>query len=131
MNSMNEYTLELINEIESLRPVYEEHIRDVDELLPHVFFIDLTEYVISIYKSISNNPNKDLRDELDNILKYIEKGVSEGNEDIQELIGVSFLENLGIVFCEGLEIEDEDIRNIENEFGPCLKSMLIEMRESI
>ena len=76
--------------------VYDKHIEDYDELLPHVFFGDLTRYVVELYKAtLDCSQDKSKWDELDTILSYLEDGISGNDEEIQELIAVSFLENFG------------------------------------
>lgn len=43
----NALSLALIERAHGLKTVYDEHIRDNDELLPHVFMADVTRYVLA------------------------------------------------------------------------------------
>jgi hypothetical protein len=71
-----------------LRPVYQEHLAEYDELLPHVLFGDLTRFVANLCMTDSSSA------ELKSILAVLENGLACGDEYTQELISVSFLENL-------------------------------------
>jgi hypothetical protein len=77
-----------------LKALFAEHRRDnFGEVLPHVFFGDFTRYVIALLDQeqagVAGAGN-----ELREILAYLENSYAEGDEDICELIVVSFLENL-------------------------------------
>lgn len=115
--STNAFVLCLIEIFSNLRHIYDKHIEDYDELLPHVFFGDLTRYVVNLYKTTQDHsPDKRKWDELDKIIAYLENGISERDENVRELIAVSFLENL--------ERTDSSLRNLEERFGPNLKKEL-------
>jgi len=58
-----------------------EHVADYDELLPHVFMGEVSRYVASEAECTQQ------------IVEYLEQRFRERNEDIQELIAVSFVEN--------------------------------------
>ena len=115
--STNEFVLCLVGNVSTLRHIYDKHIEEYDELLPHVFFGDLTRYVVNLYKTTQDH-SSDMRnwDELDNIIIYLENGISKSDENVRELIAVSFLENL--------ESTDSSLRNLEQRFGPNLKKEL-------
>jgi hypothetical protein len=76
----------------SLYTLLEDHIRDNGgEVLPHVFFGEVTRYILSLLLAAGRlPPRRELRD----ILSYLEETYAAGNEELQELISVSFLENL-------------------------------------
>jgi hypothetical protein len=42
---------ELVERFPALRPAYEDHLRDNAELLPHLFFWDVTQYAERLYTS--------------------------------------------------------------------------------
>ena len=116
-NSINAFVLRLIKIVANLNCLYDEHIEDYDELIPHVFFGDLTRYVVDLYKSILDCSSDTKRwDELDTILVYLENGISGNDEKVQELIAVSFLENL--------DLTDSNARTLVERFGPYLKKEL-------
>ena len=79
---------ELLAYAPKLRPVYQEHLADHGELLPHVLFGDLTRFVAKLCMTDPSSP------ELKSILDVLENGMARGDEYTQELISVSFLENL-------------------------------------
>jgi len=123
LKSINAFVLGLIKIVANLRYIYDEHIEDYDELLPHVFFGDLTRYVVELYKSIlKDTSDKGKWDELEKILTYLENGMSGKDEKVQELIAVSFLENL--------DLTDSSLRTFEEKFGPHLKKELKLVRDA-
>jgi len=93
-----------------LRPLLNEHRQDQDgELLPHLFFADLTRYLLSLLSDESNVcAGRDLREMLD----YLDDAYGNGAL-LQELISVSFLENL--------QGEDPQMRLL---LGPNLKRQM-------
>jgi len=116
-NLINAFVLRLIKIVANLNCLYDEHIEDYDELIPHVFFGDLTRYAVDLYKSILDCSSDTKRwDELDTILVYLENGISGNDEKVQELIAVSFLENL--------DLTDSNVRTLVERFGPYLKKEL-------
>jgi hypothetical protein len=88
-------TRETINEIEAfvaavpeLGPTWQEHLADNDgEPLPHVFFFEVSRFAVEVAES----GNADLRTRFADGLESL--SASE-NEDVVNLIHVSFAENL-------------------------------------
>ena len=100
---------ELLEHVPELKCVYDEHINDYEELLPHVFFGDATRYVVQQAKDgflASDQP-------VSRILRLFEVAMA-GSEDVQELVSVSFLENL--------VGNEEVIRELASMMGPALKT---------
>ncbi|MDC0358635.1 hypothetical protein OAO01_07450 [Oligoflexia bacterium] len=115
-DSTKTFVLDLIKLVDDLQRLYEEHIESYDELLPHVFFGDLTRYVVSSFESIIGDQyNGQEWKDLDNILKHIENGVSGDDKEIQGLIVVSFLENL--------DLANRNLKILTERFGPNLKKV--------
>lgn len=73
---------DLLTRFEELIPVFEEHVTDYDELLPYVFMGDVTRYILS-------GGSQRLA-----IISYLNEKLKGGDEDIQNLISVGFVENL-------------------------------------
>jgi len=73
----------------SLQLVVDEHLADNNELFPHVLLGDVTRWVVEHAPAT-------------HVLVALERHLSTGDEDVGNLIAVSFLENL--------EPEDEVIR---------------------
>lgn len=110
MNNQS-FAEKLVSEIPALAPLLAEHKSDNEELLPHVFFGDVTRYVSDLHKD-SLKGNRNAEETLRKILSALEAGMASGVEDVQELISVSFLENL--------DSEDADFQELKRLFGPKL-----------
>ncbi len=80
----------LLQLVPELSHVYDAHIDDNDELLPHVFFGDVTRFVVQQVGSGAGEPPA----QLIVLLDCLEHSMACGNEDVQKLISVSFLEDL-------------------------------------
>ncbi len=78
----------------SLSTLLEEHIKDnLGEMLPHVFFGEVARYILSLLLA-ARGGGLPARRELRDILSYLEEAYAAGDEELRELISVSFLENL-------------------------------------
>jgi len=112
---MSESTIELVDKLverlPALQPLLREHLADnFGEVLPHVFFGDLTRYVVAELVR-SDNPGA-----VQPILDELEVAFSAGDELVAELIAVSFLENL--------PQQGEAGDSIRGLLGPRLRSQL-------
>jgi len=108
----------IVNEIPALDSLYAEHVENYDEVLQHVFFGDLTRYVSRKFqlRSTPSVPNQDSTNELDKIMDFFERAMSSSDPRVQELVSVSFLENL--------DPQDEAYPDIRSALGPRLKKEL-------
>jgi hypothetical protein len=106
----------------ALRPLYDEHSRDnYDEILPHVFFGDVTRFVVEALDSgsVEAASIKELLDFLGDA--YVRADATNFHEGIRNLIAVSFLEYL--MFPQnGGEVSAREL------LGPTLKNTLSEMQ---
>jgi len=84
------FVRELLLRVPELQSVYDMHIDDHDELLPHVFLGEVTRYVVQQVQSGAGETSQPLS----RILDFFEQSVESQDEKLQELISVSFLENL-------------------------------------
>lgn len=85
----------MVDRFESLAPLLKEHIADnMGQILPHVFFGDLTRYILALVAAVSSGAGLEPRCELRDILDFLEKSYAIGDLEIKELVCVSFLENL-------------------------------------
>lgn len=73
---------ELVREFNELAPLLQEHVADYDDILPHVFMADVTRCIVS---------GCPCRQEL---VRYLNDALSNGAKEVQNLIAVSFVENL-------------------------------------
>ena len=87
---------DLVRRFPNLGPLLDEHIRDFDVVLPHLFMADLERYVGDLFRR-SQTDIEDaaaLRAEVKQIMDALEAGYAKGPDEIEELISVSFLEHL-------------------------------------
>jgi hypothetical protein len=99
---MSELTIDFVerlaNRYPSLKPILDEHVSDnFGEVLPHVFFGDLTRLVVSEFTRVDSDELREadaVGAEVRRLLAELEDAYADGGEEIQELIAVSFLENL-------------------------------------
>jgi hypothetical protein len=83
-----EFVADLIRLVPELEPAYREHVVFNEELLLHLFMGDVTRFAIERASGRSNEPV------LARLLGYLEERLANGSEEVQELIVVSFVENL-------------------------------------
>ncbi len=114
MLSYENFFERLRSEVPSFSPIYEEHVKDNDELLPHVLMGELERYIRELYYDGYKVGNEKKRKILLDVLGILEKGMLSPDEKLQELISVSFLN------CVGSPDEDE----IRALLGPALSQEL-------
>jgi hypothetical protein len=83
----------MVERFPSMRDVLDEHLEEFGELLPYVFFGDVTRHVVLLLQTRSTSGARQER-ELRSILDHLEDAYAGGSPQIQDLIHVSFLENL-------------------------------------
>ena len=91
MNMSKQFLERLAREVSGVARLLEEHIKDYGEILSHVFMGELTRYILSIHNTPGNPSDQNT---LREILRLFEEGFAYGDDEVKELIGVSFLENL-------------------------------------
>jgi hypothetical protein len=105
----------LVQRFQSLAPLLEEHLADnFGELLPHVFLGDVVRWVLVLRTTAQGSLTA--QREVREFLSLLEDAYASGNEEIQELLSVSFLENL--------PRPDEDGAEIRTQLGPSLTKQL-------
>ncbi len=108
----------LVNHFPILQGMFDEHVADnFGELLPHLFFGDLTRYCIRLSCSKGSDGGAVDLHQLQDILDYLEIAYVEDSEVVGELIAVSFLEDL--------PRGNEDGSNIRQMVGPSLRKQLL------
>jgi len=91
----------------SLKPLLEEHLADnFGELLPHVFFGNFVTWILTMFASARLAPGSSSRRELAEVLQLLEETYSGGDDELQELLSVSFLESLPRLGEEGSGIRE-------------------------
>ena len=87
---------QLLVEIPEFKPIYDEHIADYDEILPHVLMGAFTRFLFDAYKK-SKSPDANgeaYKQVVERSLNLMERAMGNGDLGVQNLISVSFLENL-------------------------------------
>lgn len=88
MNDSVLFINELLKIDDDVLELYKEHLNDFDTLIPHVFMGELTRYIV---KNIESTNKKEV---ILKILKQIDIGLNNGNNELKSLIYASFIENL-------------------------------------
>ena len=88
---MSDHVADFVSRLAStsteLADTYREHLADQGELLPHVLMGAITRVAIA-------SAGSEQAHWLTELLEQLEAGLASGDDDIVELIGVSFVENL-------------------------------------
>jgi len=100
---------QLLKQVPELQSAYDEHLRNNDELLPHVFLGDVTRYVVRQVRSGETG----LASPVERILGVLEQCMASGEEYVTELVAVSFIENL--------YGEDDVVKKLKGLIGPHLE----------
>lgn len=88
------FVAEIANHFPSLGAALTAHKEDnFGTILPHVFFGDVTRWASLVTLATAAESLRHIK-ELTSVLGYLENAYSSGDEELQELISVSFLENL-------------------------------------
>jgi hypothetical protein len=77
----------LLERVPELRANYDEHVADNGELLPHVFFGDVSRFVVA--RAAEGDDSA-----VGRCLAFLEEALDNGDELAQELVVVSFVENI-------------------------------------
>jgi hypothetical protein len=85
----------LVGRHPDLAPLLDQHLRDYDELLPHVLFGDVTRYAAALAR------RGDL-DDLNGLLSDLDHALGDSDDEVDNLISVSFVEN-----AQGVAGDDE------------------------
>lgn len=104
----------LVDAAPELKPLLSEHIQDNDELLPHVFFGDLTRFVQTEVERENFSPVK-------RILDVLEDAAKSTDPAIRDLLGASFLENL--------ELDARGWQEMLRLAGPAMRIVLAHERQ--
>jgi len=103
---------ELLYRVPELQSAYYEHLRDFDELLPHVFLGEVTRCVVQQVRSAEIAEALPARRTLD----FFEEYMAGGGREVQQLIAVSFVENLAK--------HDDILATLSTIIGPHLRAEL-------
>ncbi len=107
---------ELLKAVPALLPLYDDHLRDNDELLPHVFFGEVTRFVEAEHSKFcrtAHTNDEHLRN-AQNIIALLEAAIVSGDADLENLIGASFVESL--------DRDNPNYLHLRALFGPALRN---------
>lgn len=99
-----DFPLLLRDEVPGFAPVYDEHMSDYDEVLPHVLVGELTRFLFGQASDAA----------LESALGLLERAAAASDERLQELVAVSFIENL--------EPNAARFPAMRKHFGPALQA---------
>jgi hypothetical protein len=88
---------ELVRRAPSFEPVYAEHMGEYGELLGHVLMADFTRWLVAELRrrdTADLGARGDASPDLEGILRFLEERWDHGNQEVRDLIGASFIENL-------------------------------------
>ena len=91
--------------------IYEEHVDDNSEVLPHMLFGDIVRQMVPMHPEDAER--------ISEVLAFLDAAYGAGDPDVQNLLEASFLENLP---CAG-----EAGAGIRDLLGPNLRNKLRDM----
>jgi hypothetical protein len=109
--NVDQFFRRLIDRVPEILAVADEHRRDYDEVLPHVLMADIRRFVISKLQDLAT---------VDAVVACLEEGLASGNQVLQEVIVVSFLENM--------DPAEPSYDVTANRMGPRLRAELARVR---
>ena len=113
-SAMLSFMQELLDEVPELNGVYQEHIEFMDEILSHPLMGDVTRFVIDQHRNeIGSKAESPV---LNRCLAVLERGMNAKEDVVQELVAVSFVENLAQ--------SDELYYSLREKLGPALREQL-------
>lgn len=95
------------------RAVYEEHLRDNDEVLPHVLMADLRRLFVEMVEASRE-------DEVKQFLETVETLASSPADSIRNVVDVSFIEDLVL----GDQRETRALEQVRGLLGPATAASL-------
>lgn len=112
---------ELVGKMPKLRAMLEKHVADNRELLPHVFMGDVSRYAIEQHHELLRG-SSEARISLMLLFSTAETAAREGDEDLKELISVSFLENIAEEIADQPEFLSFLGPSLNRELEPIFRS---------
>ncbi len=94
----------LVSEHEMLQPILDEHVRDGDEILPHVLMADIARFMGALVADRSDDPVV-MRD-VEAIIGTLDTQFREGGYAVRNVVAVSFLEQLPSTGEPGTEVRE-------------------------
>jgi hypothetical protein len=109
-----EFLAEMVKQVPELKGVYKEHKSFNGEVLSHILMAEITRFIVSQHRLITSGSQSSHT--LDSCLGFLEEGMKNGTEGVQEVISLSFLENLA---------QSDDLYFLlRSRLGPALRTEL-------
>jgi hypothetical protein len=115
MTESGRFVQTVLDRVPLLHPIYQEHVRYYDELIPHVFMGDISRVAGDLHARALGGDNA-ADEALSELLTALESGMASPESSVQEMITVSFLENL--------DLEDFALEDFRQRLGPALRRQL-------
>jgi len=109
---------QLVQRVPEFSGVYQEHLKECDQTLPHVMFGDLVEFTIAAYRAL-DKPNPRFRNAhatLMAIVDFIEDAAHSEDKKVIDLLLTSFMENLNL--------QDADHKSVSMLLLPASQKLL-------
>ncbi len=109
---------QLVQRVPEFSGVYQEHLKECGQTLPHVLFGDLVEFTIAAYRALSK-PDPRFRNAhrvLMAIVDFIEEAANSEDKKVIDLLLTSFMENLNF--------QDPDHKSVSLLLGPASQKLL-------
>ncbi|MBO0826670.1 MAG: hypothetical protein J2P24_02700 [Streptosporangiales bacterium] len=109
----------LVARVPGLRQSYDEHVADNDILLPHVYFGDVTRWVVADFEETRDRP--DATSGWRDVVEFLEEEYPTSDDDAKAVIQQSFIENLPYADEPGYGIErylGQNLRAIYDRYRP-------------
>jgi hypothetical protein len=118
MDADRRFIDELLRAAPDFERVYEEHLMEYDEVLPHVLMGEFTRWFISTVRSVAPPAARTVPSSpaLAPVLELLEREWEEGVGSVRELVSASFLENL--------HQAGPDYQRVKSTLGPRLRDQL-------
>lgn len=115
-----DFVQQLLRIDQDIKVLYNAHIDTYGQLLVFVFMGELSHWFIELYKKWSGAKTTGDLVKWSRFLKVLESAVASGNEGIEEIVAVGFLENLG----NSGELEEQ----IASQLPPLLRAIYDQVR---
>jgi hypothetical protein len=113
--TLREAVEQVLAAVPELRPSYDDHLREYEELLDHVFLGDVSRFVVAAQACGAD-------DVVDRTLSTLEALLRLEDVEIRELVSVSFVENIAWD-------EDEASERVRERLPPLLADELRRQRD--
>jgi hypothetical protein len=112
----------LVSEVPALRDLYRDHVDFYEEVIPHLFFGVMTEFLVQCLREArSEEPAQAKRLAcVEATLAFLERAITRPDPKVQELVYVSFIEEL-------FGVEPEVLSQMTAMMGPALKKAYLEV----